>query len=120
MEVEKEDISRTERFAIYDGKRVVSRAYVRLPYGLGDKPIFIFRVKTNKSHYRQGFCRKVIEKVIQSYGMYDMELRVCSQDPEAMSTKQLFKFYKEFGFRRKRNKDGTLYGTMRRNGDISK
>jgi len=117
MKVEKEDVSRTERFAIYDGSRVVGRAYLRIPYGLGDKPIFIFKVKTNKSHIRQGLCRKVIEKVIESYGMYDIELRPHQTETWGMTTEQLETFYKSFGFKKKK-KNGKIYGTMKRNSKL--
>ena len=110
--------SRTERFAIFDGDRVVSRAYLRIPYGLGDKPCFIFKVKTNKSHIRQGLCRKVIEKVIESYGMYDIELRPHQTEEWGMTKEQLSKFYKSFGFKNKKNHT-KIYATMRRNGIIT-
>ena len=98
--IERNDIRRTEKFAVTEDGKVVSRVYVRIPYG--DKPIFIFRVKTNKTHRRRGLCKQIMKDVIKTYGKFDMELRVCSQDITSMSTKQLFKFYKKFGFRRKK------------------
>ena len=113
--VEQEDMSRTERFVIYDGIEVVSRAYLTIPYGFNDKSIWIYDVKTNKSHLRQGLCRKVIEQVIELYGRYDIELIPHKFESWGMSKKQLEKFYKSFGFRRKK-RSFWLYNSMIRKG----
>ena len=113
MNVEIDNISRTERFAILDGDKVVSRAYLRVPYN--NKPLFIFKVKTNKSHIRQGLCRKVIEQVIKSYGTCDIELRPHQTETWGMSTLGLIKFYRGFGFKKKKS-EGKVFNTMLRKG----
>ena len=115
-QVERDEVSRTERFAIMEDGKIVSRAYLRIPYGYS-KPIFMFKVKTNKSHIRQGLCRKVIEKVIESYGRYDISLRPSQMEPWGMPKKKLIKFYESFEFVQKKDKE-RVYGTMVRKGVI--
>ena len=108
-------VSRTERFAVFDGDKVVSRAYVRVPYD-ESKPLFIFKVKTNKSHIRQGLCRKVIEHIIESHGEENIELRPHQTEKWGAKTTTLIKFYRSFGFKRKKS-EGKVFNTMRRNAD---
>lgn len=107
-------ISRTERFAIFERGKIVSRAYIRIAHG--DKPSFIFKVKTNKSHIRQGLCRKVIQRILASpSGMYNIELRPHQTEVWGMSLKLLEKFYRSLGFKKKR-KGNKYYNTMVRIG----
>ena len=98
MKVENTQVSRTERFCIYDKKKIVSRLYIRDKDDGG--AVFLFRLKTNKSHRNKGLAKQLINSAIKKYKDRGITLRACGQDG-GPSTTTLLKMYRKFGFKRK-------------------
>lgn len=99
--VKNNPVSRTIRYYICNSdKRVISRAYVRLPED-PKKPLFLFRLQTNKKYRGKGLATKLLKKILKDFKKQNIELGVHGH--EEMTTEELFNFYKKFGFERKKN-----------------
>lgn len=101
MIVKNNPVSRTVRYYISNSdKKVVSRVYLKLPEAPG-KPLFLFKLKTNKKYRGKGLATALLKKLLKDYKKHDIELGVNSY--EEMSIERLFEFYEKLGFQRKRN-----------------
>jgi hypothetical protein len=105
MYIDEADISTTKRFSICAKGKIVSRVYVRDKGD--DKHVYLFRLKTNKSHRREGLAKDIIESVIEKYKHRGITLRAGGQK-DSLSTTALIKIYRKFGFTRK-GKTNTMY-----------
>jgi hypothetical protein len=95
-------ISETHRFAKMDGKKVLSRAYVRIPEDK-TKPLHVFRVWTRKDCRRKGFATGILSEIVAKFGSREMLLRVSPKKGSGLTKDILYKFYGKFGFVRKGN-----------------
>jgi hypothetical protein len=105
LSIDVNSVSITKRFSISENGKVVSRVYIRDKED--DKHVYLFRIKTNKSHRRKGLATAIINLVIEKYKHRGITLRAGGQK-ESLSTTALIKIYRKFGFIRK-GKTNTMY-----------
>ena len=98
-------ISETVRFDISKDGKIISRLYIRDKNDT--KPVYLSRLKTNKSYRRQGLATELLQQVIEKYKYRGVILRASSQ-ADGPSITTLMRMYKKFGFKRK-NKTQTMY-----------
>ncbi len=98
MMIDKNKVSETHRLSISENGKIISRLYIRDKQD--DKPVYLFRVKTNVSHRRKGLASELIKSAIEKYKKRGLILRACHQKA-GPSADVLIKIYKKFGFKRK-------------------
>lgn len=105
MMIDKNKVSETHRLSISENGEIISRLYIRDKQD--NKPVCLFRLKTNKSHRRKGLASELIKLAIDRYKFRGITLRSCSQK-DGPSITALMKMYRKFGFIRK-GKTQTMY-----------
>ena len=99
MLIDVNKVSVTSRLSVNDDNgKIISRLYIRDKED--GKPVFLFRLKTNKSHRRKHLASELIKLAINEYGHRGITLRACHQEGGPSNT-ALIKMYRKYGFKRK-------------------
>lgn len=104
MYVSIDEVATTEKFSISRDYKIVSRLQIKKQK---KGPVQLSRLKTDKSHRKEGLARELIEKVVNTYRNRGITLKVSSHK-DGPTDATLMRIFRKFGFVRK-GKTNTMY-----------
>jgi hypothetical protein len=98
-------VSEVRRFSISENGAIISKAKVR--DNKDGKPVYLFGLRTNKSHRRRYCATELLNSIIKTYSDRGITLKVFSEHG-GPSNNTLMNIYRKFGFKRK-GKTNVMY-----------